>query len=378
MRGVRARLTVTGLYILVWPCGCESVPRPNTVRVRVDDAAVRMRELRRTESLARSLPGARRTAIKDDCFAPELAKLHSAPPEGPSWLHEVKWDGYRMLASISQGRVHLWSRDGTPWSEQLLDLRRAVGSLGIGSGRLDGELVAMVAGRPSLSALQRTLAGEQQSVLVYVLFDLPALEGFDLSNTPLVARKSALRSLLGPRPPDRLAYSPHRVGDGARAFALASAENLEGIICKRADSSYRGGRGNDWIEVKNGAHGQYAVVGYTPGTRTGIGTLLLASPQGNRWRYVGRMAEGVTQALFRELIEALASQRCTTAPVENFNQAPRNTCWVEPRLVAEVFLHGTGYGGLLRPLSLKAMRPDKSIDDVRREQQEAMDQRAVS
>lgn len=311
--------------------------------------------------------GATKRAAPKGFFKPELATLRATPPAGDQWLNEVKWDGYRILTSINAGKVECWSRNALPWTDKLPEIRQAIESLGLRSAQLDGELIAVVDERSDFNALQQTLSGERASPLVYVLFDLPYLEGYDLSGSPLIRRKEALERLLQEAPP-QLAYSSHVVGGGEAAFESASAHELEGIMCKRIDSPYRGGRGDDWVKVKRLASDEFAVVGYTAakGSRKGFGSLLLAKPApGGEWSYVGRVGSGFTDEMLRELTRSLARAGTHTPTIKHAGEAPRDAHWIAPTAVAEVFYRGIGNHGLLRQPSLKAMRPDKSPRDLR-------------
>lgn len=298
-------------------------------------------------------------------FKPELATLKDSPPAGDAWLHEVKWDGYRILAAIAGGEVRLWSRNALPWSEKIPAIHRAVASLGLESGELDGELIALVDGHPDFNALQRALSGDRTVPLVYMLFDVPAIEGHDLHASPLHQRKAVLEALLA-QPPAHLAYSGHTVGEGDKLFAMAQEQRLEGIMCKRADSPYRGGRGDDWRKVKRLDADEFAVVGYTAPqhSRKGFGALLLARPAAKGWEYVGRVGTGFNHAQLLELTRTLAKGGSATPNVIDPKDAPRDARWIKPTAVAEVYYRGIGNSGLLRQPSLKTMRPDKVPADL--------------
>ena len=316
---------------------------------------------------AAKIPGAKKQAMTSGFFKPELATLREAPPAGDLWLNEVKWDGYRILATIDQGTVELWSRNGLPWTEKLPEMRQAIEALGLASGRLDGELIAINDGRPDFNALQQTLSGERASPLLYMLFDMPYLDGFDLSRATLVDRKSALERLLEDAPP-QLRYSSHVVGHGEQVFQNASENQLEGIMCKRADSPYRSGRGDDWLKVKRLESDEFAVVGYTAakGSRKGFGSLLLAKPAPDGdWIYMGRVGSGFSDEMLRDLTRSLAKAGKRVPSIKHTGEAPRDAHWIPPTAVAEVFYRGIGNQGLLRQPSLKAMRLDKSPADLR-------------
>lgn len=319
---------------------------------------------------AAALKGARKAKPDNGFFPPQLARLRDTPPQGDGWVHEVKWDGYRILTGIAGGEVLLWSRNALPWNERAPEIAQAVEALGLDSARLDGELIALDAeGRSDFNALQRTLSGEAQAPLVYMLFDIPYLQGYDLSRTSLVERKALLERLLAHAPP-HLSYSSHQVGHGDEVFAMAMEQKLEGIISKRAEGAYHSGRGDDWQKIKRLESDEFAVVGYTPakGSRLSFGSLLLAKPgKGGDWTYVGRVGTGFTDEMLRELAKTLAKGGTKKPPVHIDAVDPmlRGALWVPPTVVAEVYYRGIGNKDLLRQPSLKTLRMDKSPDDLR-------------
>lgn len=319
---------------------------------------------------AAALEGARKAKASGDFFAPQLARLRDAPPQGDAWLHEVKWDGYRIVTAIVGGKAHLWSRNGLPWNDRIPEIAQAVEALGLDSARLDGELIALDAeGRSDFNALQRTLSGEAQAPLAYMLFDLPYLQGHDLSRVPLIARKALLERMLA-HAPAHLHVSSHTVGHGDDVFAMAMEQKLEGTIAKRVDGAYRGGRGDDWQKIKRLESDEFAVVGYTPakGSRVSFGSLLLARPDANGgWTYAGRVGTGFTDAMLHELGDTLArgGSKTPSVRIDAVDPMLRGALWVPPTAVAEVYFRGIGNKDLLRQPSLKALRVDKSPEDLR-------------
>ncbi|WP_028914981.1 non-homologous end-joining DNA ligase [Pseudoxanthomonas sp. J31] len=317
---------------------------------------------------ALALPGARAAEAPEGPFQPQLARLGQDAPEGEQWLHEIKWDGYRILATVRDGEVRLWSRNALEWTDRIPEIRDAVKALGLRSAALDGELIAGSGTREDFNLLQATLSGERPGVLACVLFDLLHVDGVDISEAPLLERKQLLQEVLA-KGPAHLALSSHIPGDGAQAAALAAERSFEGIISKRADRPYRPGRGDDWRKTKQLASDEFAIVGYTAprGSRTGFGSLLLARPDAEHgWRYVGRVGTGFSDEQLRELAPRLAQDAGSkpTAFVPAMDTALRRATWVPPRLVVEVFYRGIGGQELLRQASLKALRPDKDIADL--------------
>ncbi|MCD9097446.1 DNA ligase D [Luteimonas fraxinea] len=318
---------------------------------------------------ARKLPGAQRGPAPTGAFEPQLAKLGDAAPAGEAWLHELKWDGYRLLATVARGQVQLWSRNALEWTGKVPEITEAVSRLGLKSAALDGELIAGRGSREDFNLLQGTLSGERQGALALVLFDLLHVDGVDISEVPLVARKALLQHILGDAPPAHLAFSTHIEGNADTAIELASESGFEGIISKRSDRGYRPGRGDDWRKTKELASDEYAVVGYTPpkGSRSGFGALLLARPDAEHgWRYAGRVGSGFSDALLDELTPRIgrAGRSEPSVYVTPNDTDLRAAKWFAPRFVVEVFSRGTGGHGLLRQPSLKAVRPDKSVDDL--------------
>lgn len=325
----------------------------------------------RLAKTAAGLEGAHKTVASNDFFKPELARLRESPPAGDDWLHEVKWDGYRLLAAIADGEVKLWSRNALPWNDKLPDIVQALERLGLHSAHLDGELVALDAqGRSDFNGLQKTLSGEAQLPLVYMLFDLPYFEGHDLSRAALLDRKNLLQQLTT-HAPRHLAFSTHAIGDGVRIFQMATEQELEGIISKRVQSAYRPGRGDDWLKIKRLESDEFAVVGYTPpkGSRSGFGSLLLARPDPDTpsgWIYAGRVGSGFSDEQLRALSKTMDEKGSAKPTVALVGVDPllRGARWIKPAAVAEVYYRGIGNQNLLRQPSLKTMRTDKSPADL--------------
>lgn len=324
---------------------------------------------------ASSLPAkdaGKRVAMAEGAFEPELCKVATDPPSGDDWLHEAKWDGYRILATIKGRRVRLWSRNALEWTDKVPELVEALRSLKLGSAQIDGEMIALRDGRDDFNALQGRLSAAGKAPLAYMLFDLPYLDGRSLRELPLLERKTRLEALLREHPHDLLRYSAHQIGHGRAVYRQAVASGLEGIVSKRIDSAYRGSRNGDWVKVKARSSDEFVVIGYTEpkGSRAGIGALLLAKPDRSGLAYVGRVGTGFSDEQLRTLRKDLAGTRVDDPPaaVDRMSHPDRRLArWVKPKLVVEVYHQGIGGQGLLRQPALKAVREDKSISDLEKD-----------
>jgi bifunctional non-homologous end joining protein LigD len=318
---------------------------------------------------ALALPGARPRPLPAK-FEPMLCGQREDAPRGDDWLHEVKWDGYRMLADLDGGKVRLRSRKGLDWTRDFSGIARALEALPVDQARFDGELVVLDdEGRSDFARLQRALDGTGRDPLRYLLFDLPGLAGVDLSASPLLERNRLLEALLEHRGDELLAYSRHIVGHGERVFAASARQGLEGIISKRVDSTYEQRRSNAWVKVKHEDTDEFVVVGYTApkGARAAFGSLLMAVREKGKLRYVGRVGTGYDDATLASIharLRKLASDTPTVAIPAHVPLSGKAIHWVRPSLVAEVAFRGWGKEGLLRQAAFKRLRDDKAVEDI--------------
>ncbi|MGZ5145646.1 MAG: DNA ligase D [Burkholderiales bacterium] len=318
-----------------------------------------------------SLKGAVKAALPD-FIEPELATLVKEAPAGDGWVHEMKWDGYRMLTRIDKGAVQMMSRNGKEWTGNFPSVARCAARLPLESAWIDGEVVVLEAdGRSSFQALQNALSTEHTSQLHYFAFDLMYLDGYDLRQVPLTERKRLLESLLAGAP-DLLRFSSHIEGAGDEFFKQACRLKLEGMISKRAQSSYRSGRCRDWLKVKCSMRQEMVIGGYTDpeGRRNGFGALLLGvyEPDG-KLRYSGKVGTGFNDATLKEM-----HKRLQTLDVKQpaFSNPPRGyeakgAHWIKPDLVAEIEFTEWTNDGTLRHPSFQGLREDKKATDVVRE-----------
>jgi bifunctional non-homologous end joining protein LigD len=300
---------------------------------------------------------------------PMLTIAADTAPAGDDWVHEWKWDGYRLVA-FTGAAPQLFSRNGLDWSARVPELMHALTALtalGI-EAELDGELIAVDAnGYSSFNGLQQALKDGDTAQLRYCVFDLMSLDGYDLRRAPLLERKALLKQLLDGADP-RLFYSTHVQGQGPELFDAARAQGMEGIISKRADSAYVSGRSKHWLKVKAVETRDFIVVGYSDpkGSRQGLGALLLAQRVQGRLVYAGRVGSGLGAAMLRDLPRRLKKLATGTPPVTLPAHLPRpagKVKWVEPALVVEVIFRGWSKEGLLRQATFHRLREDKPASE---------------
>jgi bifunctional non-homologous end joining protein LigD len=300
---------------------------------------------------------------------PQLASPVMAPPAGADWVHEIKFDGYRLMARIDRGRVKLLTRKGLDWTDKFASLKKALEGLPVVTAMLDGEVVVEAeSGAPSFNELQADLSAGRSDRFRYYLFDLLHLDGLDLRGAPLIERKAALERLLAGQG-GTLTYSEHFTGGGGTVLEHACRLGLEGIVSKLKTGTYRSGRFKSWLKAKCAEAHELAVIGYVPSTtqRRAIGSLVLAGADANgSLRYAGRVGSGYSSAVAEDLWRKLEPLRVPVPPLAEPPPADsrRNVRWVRPALVAEVELRGWTADGIVRHAVFKGLRPDKDVADV--------------
>jgi len=301
---------------------------------------------------------------------PELTTLVDAPPSGADWIHEVKFDGYRMGARIDNGKVRLTTRSGLDWTRKFPTIARELAGSKIKSAWLDGEVIVLDDnGLSSFSGLQRALSEGDDRKMVFYLFDLPYLNGRDLRDLPLIQRKQMLRDTLFVKKwRGALAYSDHHEAEGGDFFKAACNMALEGVVSKRKDSRYRAGRGRDWVKSKCVDRDEFAVGGYTPSRAgRGIGSLLVGHYEGKRLVYDGRAGTGFDAKEAVALEKKLRPAQTDDCPFHEIESAyEARAIWVTPKLVAEIEHRGRSSDGLLRQAAFVGLRADKPARQVDR------------
>jgi bifunctional non-homologous end joining protein LigD len=336
--------------------------------------------MRRTKGRGESesaRPSRRLSRIADTLFhdgiGPQLAKLSTVAPAGKEWVHEIKYDGYRILARVDGQSVRLVTRNGKDWTARFPGIAEALGGLGLQESILDGEIaVELDDGRTSFQALQNALDAPSGTAprLRFWLFDVLFLAAEDVRARGLLDRKALLeRVLRGASLP--LRFSDHVVGHGPAFLAQACSHGLEGIISKRAGAPYRSGRSPDWLKVKCLREQEFVVGGFTEpgGARKGLGALHVGTYEDGRFVYRGKVGTGFSDAALRVLRRRLDPLRRADSPFVDGPRggAARGSHWVEPRLVAQLrFTEITADGRLRHPV-YGGLREDKDASEVKLE-----------
>ena len=305
-------------------------------------------------------------------YDPQLATLVKEAPTGDEWVHEIKYDGYRIGCRLRGDRVTLISRNGKDWTDAFPEIVAAARGLDVDHALLDGE-VAMVLpdGRTSFQALQNaSSSGSSRKTLVYFVFDLLRLGDDRVSALPLEQRKTRLRALLGRRA-GRIRYAAHVDGNGRAFFDQACRAGLEGIISKRRDQPYKAGRHGDWVKTKCILRQEFVIGGFTDpeGTRAGIGALLVGYYDDGRLVFAGKVGTGFTHAVatsLRTRLDAIEQKTSSFTPPPTGPLA-RTAHWVKPALVCEVVFTEWTSDGKARHPSFQGLRADKKPREVRRE-----------
>lgn len=350
--------------------------RPGSVKTGRDVAEVAAEPPGRAPKTGRlpppaAIPGARAAALPA-FVEPQLATLAAHPPKGARWVHEIKFDGYRLQARLAEGAARLLTRSGLDWTERFgRAVPAALAALPARDALVDGEVVVETAsGASDFPALQADLAAGRADRFVYYAFDLLHLDGHDLRDLPFVRRKALLARLWeSAAPPLRL--SQDFSDSGEIVLRHACRLSLEGVVSKRADAPYRSGRGKAWVKSKCSARQEAVIAGFVPSTtlKNAVGALVMGVYENRRLRHVGRVGTGFGHAVARQLFARLAPLEIPESPFDDRLDATarRDARFVRPDLVAEVEFRGWTADGNLRHAAFRGLREDRAADTVVRE-----------
>lgn len=317
------------------------------------------------------IKGAKKAALPD-FVEPTLATLVSSAPSGERWLHEIKFDGYRLQARIEAGRVKLLTRSGLDWTKKFgKAVVSALADVPVETALIDGELVVEgSAGASDFSALQADLSEGRSDRFRFYVFDLLHLDGHDLRDVALIKRKELLEKIIG-SDSGIISYSGHFEEDGALVLRHACRLSLEGIVSKLRDAPYRSGRSKNWVKSKCSARQEFVVAGFIPSTtsRKAIGSLVLGVHDHGKLHHVGRVGTGYTAAVAESLFKKLERMRIPSSPFDERLSADeaRQVRYVRPDLVAEIEFRAWTADGNLRHASFRGLREDKPAKEIVRE-----------
>jgi len=327
---------------------------------------------RKGKQAARALPEGAVPAELPASFKPQLATLVESVPEG-DWRYEIKFDGYRLLARIEGERVQLFTRNGHDWTAKMPRQAEALAGLGLDSAWLDGEVVVLgEEGAPDFQALQNAFEAGRSGSILYYLFDAPYLDGHDLRQVPVEERRALLARLLERSDSELLRFSADFSEQPESILESACQMRLEGLIGKRAGSSYVSRRSNSWVKIKCKNRQEFIIVGYTEpkGARSGFGALLLGlHDDDGKLQYAGKVGTGFNQATLKSLHAKMRPLETERSPLAKAPPAAdvRGAHWLEPRLMCEVAYAEMTRQGVVRHSVFHGLRSDKPAKAITRE-----------
>jgi len=283
---------------------------------------------------------------------PQLATLKSEPPSGSQWIHEIKYDGYRVQVHTNAGRKKVYTRNGLDWTKRFSSIAAALEMPG--QAIVDGEVVVVHEGRANFSELQAELAAGRQGRLVYYAFDLLWLDGRDLRKRPQLERKEILQEVFQTYALEApLLFSEHLTGDGREMFEHAVKLNWEGIVSKRTVAPYNSQRGEAWVKIKSVQTGEFPVVGFVKDP-SGVAALYLGKREGEELRYMGKVGTGWNRTKSSQIRKALDTVVSPKSKLSKPLRKPKAT-WVEPVFSARIEYRDITSEGLLRASSFKGL-----------------------
>ncbi len=302
-----------------------------------------------------------------DLGGPELATLVDSPPVGEQWIHEIKYDGYRTLCFKDKKSIKLLTRSGLDWSKKYSELQKECQEIAAESIIFDGEIVwPDENGKSRFEGLQNALEEGDSSKLIYYVFDLLYLNGYDTRELPLIDRKKLLREVLEQSNTEKILFSEHWDESGKSVFESACENHLEGIISKNGESHYSSGRNKNWLKIKCTNTQEFVIGGYTmQENKTSLGALLMGAYNSDgQFQYVGKVGTGFDAKTSKKLLSKLKKLHILESRFDEKSPKSKSNIWVKPSLVGNIEFGAWTNEKILRHAAFKGLREDKKPKDV--------------
>lgn len=349
----------------------KSVLSNMTIEELADESDKSDKRRKQKKNIKMNLPSSFIQTTMPTKVKPQLATLTNMPPNTDKWLHELKFDGYRMIAFKNDHTVTLMTRNNNDWTSKFMTIANAIKKLSIKKLILDGEVVMLDENnRSNFQLLQNSLKGKNKIPFVYYIFDIIYYDKFDLKKVPLIRRKKILLTIISENDNKILRYSSYTRGNGKDIFEKSCQMAMEGIVSKFIDSIYEEKRTKTWLKIKCIKRQEFVICGYTKpgGVRNRFGSLLLGYYNNKKQLiYCGNVGTGFTQSSLDEIYKKLQTNLSSKNPFQSIPTGISNITWVKPQLLCEVEFTEWTSDGMLRHPSFKGLRSDKPVRSIKKE-----------